>query len=64
MKNELTDLTELFSESKKSSEFDVVLTLINYRGMGSKEQMSNLYEWFDAIEFYKELYYQYQGKKK
>lgn len=64
MKETLNDLTALFEEAKQKSEFDFVLTLINYRGMYEKELNINLHEWFDAIEFYKELYRSHQGKKK
>jgi hypothetical protein len=60
----IQDLTTLFDEAKQKSEFDFILTLINYTGMGSKELSTNLHEWFEAIEFYKELYNKYTGKEK
>lgn len=60
----LKDLTTLFDEAKQKSEFDFVLTLINYRGLGTHKLTSNLYEWFDAIEFYKKLYAAHEGKEK
>ncbi len=59
-----TEITSLFEEVKQKSEFDFVLTLINYRGIGSKEEMTNLHEWFDAIEFYKRMYREFTGKEK
>lgn len=57
------ELRLLFEEAKQRNEFEFVLTLINYRGIG-REDVTNLYEWFDAIEFYKSLYYQFSGKEK
>jgi len=64
MKDTITDLTTLFEEAKQSKEFEFVQTLINYRGMGAKELSTNLHEWFDAIEFYKGLYYSLANKEK
>jgi hypothetical protein len=64
MDNVTSDLKTLFDEAKQRSEFDFVLTLINYRGMGTYKLMTNLYEWFDAIEFYKKLYQGHTGKEK
>jgi hypothetical protein len=58
------ELNSLFDEARTRSEFDFVLTLINFRGMGTKELMSNLHEWFNAIEFYKELYFSLSDKEK
>lgn len=60
----ITDVKTLFEEAKQRSEFDFVLILINYRGMGTHKLMTNLYEWFDAIEFYKELYQVHVGREK
>lgn len=64
MNETINDLKILFDEAKQKSEFDFVLTLINYRGMGTHKLMSNLYEWFEAIEFYKNLYLINTGKEK
>ncbi len=64
MDNATNDLKTLFDEAKQRSEFDFVLTLINYRGMGTHKLMTNLYEWFDSIEFYKALYREKSGKDK
>jgi hypothetical protein len=50
--------------SKNKNEFQFVLTLINYRGMGTKKLTTNLHEWFEAIEFYKSNYYSNTGKNK
>jgi len=63
MENTLKELSNLFDEAKAGAEFEFVMTLINYRGIG-KEDVTNLYEWFDAIEFYKRLYFEFSGKEK
>ncbi len=64
MKETIDDLKALFDEAKQKREFEFVQSLINYKGMGSKELSTNLHEWFDAIEFYKRLYYQFSNKEK
>ena len=64
MNDVINHLENLFSEAKQRSEFEFVLCLINYRGMGKREEMTNLSEWFEAIEFYKELYLKHIGKEK
>ena len=64
MKDTLNDLSTLFDEAKEKREFDFVQTLINYTGMGTKELSTNLHEWFEAIEFYKTLYFQLLDKEK
>ena len=60
----MEELRKLFKEAKDKSEFDFVLTLLNYRGIGTIELTSNLYEWFESIEFYKILYNTYSNKEK
>jgi len=62
--NEIDEIELLFSEARDKSEFEFVLTLINYTGMGTKKLMTNLYEWFDALEFYKTQFNKLQGKEK
>lgn len=64
MEKVIIDLKTLFEEAKQKSEFDFVLTLLNYRGMGTHKLTSNLYEWFEAIEFYKRLYGTHNEKEK
>ncbi len=64
MKETLNDLTSLFDEAKQKSEFEFIQSLINYKGMGEKELSANLHEWFDAIAFYKGLYYKFSHKEK
>ncbi len=58
------ELELLFEEAKSKSEFDFVEVLINYRGMATHKLATNLYEWFDAIEFYKKLYAEFKDKEK
>ena len=60
----LIELESLFIEAKQRNEFGFVQTLINYQGMGSKEDMNNLYEWFSAIDFYKILFDKLVGNEK
>lgn len=64
MEETIRELTTLFEEAKQAQEFEFVQVLINYRGVGIKELSSNLHEWFEAIEFYKELYLKLNGKEK
>ncbi|RLJ68770.1 hypothetical protein CLV86_0159 [Lacinutrix venerupis] len=64
MKNTINELSTLFDEAKANIEFEFVQTLINYKGMGAKELSTNLHEWFDAIEFYKQIYYSKTNKEK
>jgi hypothetical protein len=64
MKDAVNELQALFVEAKNRSEFDFVLTLINYRGIGTKRLATNLHEWFEALEFYKSLYYSLADKEK
>src|SRR5436305_1702021 len=64
MEKIIDDVKVLFEEAKRRSEFDFVLTLINYRGMGTRRTVTNLYEWFDAIEFYKNLYNTHDDEEK
>ena len=64
MEETLINLTTLFEEAKQKREFEFVQTLINYKGMGAKELSSNISEWFEAIEFYKGLYYKLVNKEK
>src|SRR5690606_30005178 len=64
MKATLEELASLFEEARQKNEFEFVLVLINYRGMGTHKLTSNLYEWFEAIEFYKGLYYSLENKEK
>lgn len=64
MEKTVRELTTLFEEAKQAQEFEFVQVLINYRGVGIKELSSNLHEWFEAIEFYKEQYLKLDGKEK
>lgn len=62
MKDTILELESLFTEAKAKNEFEFILTLINFKGMDTK--YDTLYEWFDAIEMYKRLYYQFTDKEK
>lgn len=64
MKEAIDEIISLFDEAKQRSEFDFVLTLINYKQIGARELASNLHEWFEAIEFYKSLYNSLHNKEK
>lgn len=64
MRETLEELTTLFDEAKARIEFEFVQTLINYRGIGTKELSTNLHEWIDAIDFYKDLYHSKTHKEK
>jgi hypothetical protein len=63
MEQIIVELKALFDEARQRNEFEFVLTLINYRGIG-KEDITNLYEWFDAIDSYKGMYATLTSKKK
>lgn len=63
MEQLIQEVKTLFDEAKRRNEFEFVLTLINYRGLG-KEDITNLYEWFDAIDSYKEMLDNLTGKSK
>lgn len=64
MQKTISEITILFEEAKARIEFEFIQTLINYTGMGTKELSTNLHEWFDSIEFYRELYNSKTGKEK
>lgn len=64
MQATIKDLTDLFSEAKQRSEFEFVLTLINYKGMGTRKLMTNLHEWFEALESYKRMYNEFGAEDK
>ena len=62
MEETITELKNLFLDAKAKNKFEFIQTLINFKGMEAK--YDTLYEWFDAIEMYKELYQQFDGNKK
>lgn len=51
-----TSLKELFQKAKEKDEFNFVCSLIDYKGMGHVKYVSNLHEWFEAIEYYETIY--------
>ena len=64
MEDTLNQIEELFSNAKSKNEFQFLLTILNYKHIASPDEASNLKEWFSALEFYKELYYEKKGKEK
>ena len=62
MDNAIKDLASLFEESQAANEFEFILTLMNFKGMASTED--TLHEWFAAIDMYKGLYAELDGKEK
>ena len=49
-------INQLFNSAREKDEFNFICTLINYKGMGSKDFVSNLPEWFNALDYYKSIY--------
>jgi hypothetical protein len=62
MKDVLPEIELLFNNARTNNEFQFLLTILNYKHISSPEEASNLYEWFDAIEFYKTEYVSLQEK--
>ncbi|MBL7759085.1 MAG: hypothetical protein JNK08_00145 [Sediminibacterium sp.] len=60
----LKEIEQIFNDAKTNNEFQFLLTVLNYKHISSPEESSNLYEWFDALEFYKGLYHKHTGKEK
>jgi len=48
-------IDRLFNQAKEKDEFEFICTLINYKGMGTVQNTSNLYEWFQSIDYYQNL---------
>lgn len=64
MDKAINDLKNLFNEARASNEFEFVMTLLNYKSIGSPEVQANLHEWFEAMNMYISLYSTYSGKEK
>ncbi|MCU0321861.1 MAG: hypothetical protein MUE72_05550 [Chitinophagaceae bacterium] len=64
MQQTLDEIENIFTNAKTKNEFQFVLTVINYKHIASPEESANLHEWFDAIEFYKNLYNNFSDKEK
>lgn len=64
MGNAIDDLQNHFNEAKAQNEFEFVMTLLNYKSIGSPQLQANLHEWFEAMQMYIELYNQYSGMEK
>lgn len=60
----ISDLEDLFDDSKAKNEFEFVITLLNYKSIGAMEVQANLHEWFEAITSYEQLYLTFSGKDK
>jgi len=48
-------IDRLFTQAKEKDEFEFICTLINFKGMGSVQNTSNLFEWFQSIDYYQHL---------
>ncbi|WP_409415727.1 hypothetical protein [Flavobacterium sp. PS2] len=64
MEDTLNQIEELFNSAKSKNEFQFLLTILNYKHIGSPDEASNLKEWFSALEFYKNLYSEKEGNEK
>lgn len=64
MEETLKEIDSVFDEARTKNEFQFLLTILNYKHISNPYESSNLYEWFDAIEFYKNLYGKYTDKEK
>lgn len=64
MKETLDQIEELFDKARERNEFEFLLTILNYRHIASPEEASNLKEWFDALDYYKNLYDSSSEKEK
>lgn len=60
----LQEIEQIFNDARTKNEFQFLLTILNYRHISSLEESSNLYEWFDALEFYKDLYNKHTDNEK
>lgn len=60
----ISDLKELFDDAKNQNEFEFVMTLLNYKSIGSMEVQANLHEWFEAMTSYIGYYSKFTGKEK
>lgn len=60
----LQEIEQIFNDARSKNEFQFLLTILNYKHISSPEESSNLYEWFDALEFYKDLYNKHTSKEK
>jgi hypothetical protein len=48
-------INQLFTKAKETDEFEFICTLINFKGMGTIQNTSNLFEWFQSIDYYQKL---------
>lgn len=64
MENVIREIKQLFDDARTKHEFQFLLTILNYKHVANPLDSSNLYEWFDAIEFYKTLYSKHESNEK
>lgn len=64
LQDAISDLNALFNDARSKNEFEFVITLLNYKSVGAMEVQANLYEWFEALTSYKQLYSTFSGKNK
>ncbi len=48
-------INRLFTQAREKDEFEFICTLINFKGMGTVQNTSNLFEWFQSIDYYQNL---------
>lgn len=64
MTETLQEIEQIFKDARTNNEFQFLLTVLNYKHISSPEESSNLYEWFNALEFYKDLYNKHTDEEK
>ncbi len=64
MEDTTNEIEAMFTNARTKNELQFLLTILNYKHISSPEESSNLYEWFDAVEFYKSLYQKHTDKEK
>lgn len=64
MEETLKEIDKIFDDARTANEFQFLLTVLDYKHIANPLESSNLYEWFDAIEFYKDLYNKHTDRQK
>jgi len=59
-----SSVSDLFQKAKEKDEFNFVCSLIDYKGTGHVKYVSNLHEWFEAIEYYETIYIEEEDSHK
>lgn len=60
----INDLASLYGEAKDKNEYEFIMTLLNYKSIGSVQAQANLHEWFEALGSYSSYYSSFSGKQK